>query len=77
MAKNQAKKSDQIEDKVELRRDKFVSQAGELNIIVPQCKSCKRSVIDNGIKCVIHNTIPLGVRLNKQECEDYEKQDEE
>ena len=53
--------------------DRFISKPGETTAIMPNCKSCKKSYIDHGLKCGVFNDIPLQIRLNKQECDKYEQ----
>ena len=55
----------------EKRKDRFISHAGEVEAIMPNCKNCGRCLIEDGLTCTLKGDIPLDIRLNKTKCEDY------
>ena len=55
----------------EVREDKFSFEPTDVKVIKPQCKTCERCIIDNGLRCSIYNRIPMEVRMNKVKCEDH------
>lgn len=55
-----------------MREDKYIYQEGDVDTVMPQCKSCKHHIFKNGLNCLIKEEIDFQVRINKKKCEDFE-----